>query len=273
MVGRLRSEDWRMAANYDDEWWARVYDSIYRATRQQEHEFYVQQAGTMPEPVLEIACGTGMVFLDLIRAGVDAYGFDISLPMLDALKRKASDGQRDEILRRVSRQDMADFSYPSMEFGTVLIPSGSFLFLLTQAEQIACLANIRRHLRSGGTLVLNFPVPSYQHLSNKALGPQTLVTVGDFEDALNGSTVHLACKTTAELVPQLQHMTWRFSQGSAAHEAAMCCRWVFPEEFKLLLRLAGFSSREVFGGFERNAPLETGDEAAWVASAERPAAC
>ena len=90
--------------------------------------------------------------------------------------------------------------------------------------------------------------------------------MGDFEDALNGSTVHLSCKTTAELVPQLQRMTWRFSRGSAVHETAMCCRWVFPEEFKLLLKLAGFSSWEVFGGFERNPVLETGDEAVWYAA-------
>jgi SAM-dependent methyltransferase len=254
-----------MAANYDDEWWARVYDSIYRATRKQEHDFYVQQAATVGQPVLEIGCGTGMVLLDLIRAGVDAYGFDISSPMLDALKRKVGDGQREEILGRITRQDMANFSYPSLKFGTVLIPSGSFLFLLTQAEQIACLANICRHLRSGGTLVLNFPVPSYQHLSNKALGPHTFVTVGDFDDALSGSAVHVSCKTAAELIPQLQHMTWRFSQGSDLHEADMCFRWVFPEEFKLLLRLAGFSSWEVFGGFERRALLEAGGEAVWVA--------
>jgi len=255
-----------MAVNYDDEWWARVYDSIYRATRRQEHDFYVQQAEAAAKPVLEVACGTGMVLLDLIRAGVDAYGFDISQPMLDMLKRKADSDRRDEIMRRISRQDMADFSYPSLRFGTVLIPSGSFFFLLTQAEQIACLANVHRHLFPGGTLVLNFPVLSYQHLANKAREPQAFVTVGDFEDALTGSTVQLSCKTTAELVPQLQHMTWRFSQGSTVHEAVMCCRWIFPEEFKLLLGLAGFSSWEVFAGFDRNPSLETGDEAVWFAS-------
>ena len=169
-----------MAVNYNDESWARVYDSVYRATRQPEHDFYVQPVAAWAEPVLEVACGTGMVLLDLIRAGADAHGFDISQPMLDMLKQKLPDERRDDLLRRVSRQDMADFSYPSQEFGTALIPSGSFLFLLTQAEQITCLANIRRHLRPGGTLVLNFPVPSYQHLANKAREPQAFVAVGDF---------------------------------------------------------------------------------------------
>ncbi len=252
-------------ANYDDAWWARVYDSIYWATRQQEHDFYMQQGRSFSEPVLEVACGTGTVLLDLLRSAVDAYGFDISQSMLDMLQRKLPVEQREEILRRVSRQNMVDFQYASVQFGTVLIPSGSFLFLLTQDEQIACLRNIYRHLRPGGKLVLNFAVPSYEHLVTMAKGPQPFTDFGDFKDAISGTTVRVSRRSTAELATQLWHTDWRFTSGSEAHDATMCFRWIFPEEFKLLLRIGGFASAEVTAGFDTKAVSVAAGEAVWSA--------
>jgi SAM-dependent methyltransferase len=254
-----------MAMNYEDEWWARLYDSIYWATRRQEHDFYVQQASTLAEPVLEAACGTGTVLLDLLHRGVDAYGFDISEPMLHMLRRKLADDRREQTFWRVNRQSMVDFNYPSLKFGTVLIPSGSFLFLLTQADQIACLTNIHRHLRSGGRLLLNFAVPSYEPLASMAKQPQPFSDFGEFQDSLGGSKVRVSCKTSTELAQQLFHMDWRFESGSEVHDAAMCFRWVFPEEFKLLLRLAGFATWEASSGFSGEPLLSVGVETVWSA--------
>ena len=253
------------AVNYEDEWWARVYDSIYYATRQQEHDFYVQQARSLAEPVLELACGTGTVLLDLLRLGVDAYGFDISQPMLDMLQRKMPVEQRDQTLRRISRQNMVDFEYPSLQFGTVLIPSGSFLFLLTEDERIACLKNVHHHLRSGGRLVLNFAVPSHEHLASLTKEPRPFADLGDFTDAISGSKVHVSCRSSIELATQLWHMDWCFAFGSELHKATMCFRWILPEEFTFLLRLAGFASCDVRAGFDGEQLTAAGGEAVWTA--------
>ena len=254
-----------MAVNYEDEWWARLYDSFYWATRRQEHDFYVQQAITLAEPVLEVACGTGTVLLDLLHQGVDAYGFDISQPMLDMLRRKLTDDGCEQRFGRVTRQSMVDFNYPSLKFSTVLIPSGSFLFLLTQADQIACLTNIHRHLSSGGRLLLNFAIPGYEYLASIRKEPQPFADLGDFQDCLGGSKVRVSCRTSVELVPQLFHQDWRFDSGSEVRDVAMCFRWIFPEEFKLLLRLAGFASWEVSTGFSREPLSAVGVETVWSA--------
>ena len=40
-------------------------------------------------PILEVACGTGMIFLPLLKKGLDIYGFDVSEQMLERLFYKA----------------------------------------------------------------------------------------------------------------------------------------------------------------------------------------
>lgn len=39
--------------------------------------------------MLEIACGTGMIFLQMLSEGIDIYGLDIADPMLNVLLKKA----------------------------------------------------------------------------------------------------------------------------------------------------------------------------------------
>jgi cyclopropane fatty-acyl-phospholipid synthase-like methyltransferase len=41
--------------------------------------------------VLEVGCGTGRIYLDLLRAGVDADGIDLSAAMLEEPRRKAAE--------------------------------------------------------------------------------------------------------------------------------------------------------------------------------------
>lgn len=69
----------------------RYFDSIaplYDGLNPIEHdvELYCQQAADVDGRVLEIGCGTGRVYLQLLRQGVDAYGIEISREMLAELE-------------------------------------------------------------------------------------------------------------------------------------------------------------------------------------------
>ncbi len=68
--------------------WAEWYDYMFKG-REEDVKFYVKEAEKAKGKVLEIACGTGRVYLELLRKGIDAYGIDISDELLNVLRNKA----------------------------------------------------------------------------------------------------------------------------------------------------------------------------------------
>jgi ubiquinone/menaquinone biosynthesis C-methylase UbiE len=75
-----------MAEIFDD--WPDRYDQwfstpIGRLVKQYESELLLQMANPRPgERVLDAGCGTGLFTLDLLRAGAEVVGLELSLPML-----------------------------------------------------------------------------------------------------------------------------------------------------------------------------------------------
>jgi SAM-dependent methyltransferase len=117
--------------------------------------FYVdlaRQAAGRGEAVLELACGTGRVTIPIAQAGVEVTGLDNAPAMLDVARRKAAAAGVDV---RWVLGDMRTFRL-GQRFGLVIIPFRSFLHLLTDADQQACLQHVYEHLLPGGRFALNF---------------------------------------------------------------------------------------------------------------------
>ena len=72
-------------SNYD--LWTEVYDLLYGDYRD-DIEFYKNEAKKVDEEVLEIGCGTGWVYLELLKEGIDIYGIDSSYKMLEKLRER-----------------------------------------------------------------------------------------------------------------------------------------------------------------------------------------
>ena len=68
--------------------------------------FYEDITKGIKGKVLEVACGSGRIYLELLKAGVDIYGIDLSEKMLDGLQKKAAERNLDP---RVSQADMRNF--------------------------------------------------------------------------------------------------------------------------------------------------------------------
>ena len=239
-------------ANYDNSWWPLIYDQWNeRGDRQQTHErefqFYSKQLAGETGPVLEAACGTGSILLRLLRQGVDIRGFDCAAGMLAVLRRKAVVLGLGDIDRRVCCQDMVDFCY-EQSFAAILIPASSFMLLPTQAAQIACLERIRAHLTPGGRLLMNFYIPS---LAGDLLAhidpPPSLEEFGEFSHPETGRRISVRFKKTVDLGEQTEHYQWFFACEGETAVVPMTARWIYKEEFQILLRLAGFSRWQLFG--------------------------
>jgi len=135
---------------------ARWYDvDMARNMRHDDVGLYRTLACAADGPVLEIGCGNGRILLDLLRAGVDAFGVDRSAGMLQALARKAAGrGLRAPIARMDARALGL-----ARHFALVLCPYSLVTYMTTPADAATLLGEARGVLRAGGALVLDAFVP------------------------------------------------------------------------------------------------------------------
>lgn len=255
------------AHNYESEMWALIYDQYNQGRHQRELEFYLRQLDSVEGPALELACGTGMILIELLRQGCDIYGLDISHCMLERLSAKANaEGLGDLIIGRTSEQDMKDFQF-DMQFSSIIIPARSFLHLTSQDDQIECLRRIHEHLKDGGRLILNFFNPSLSMLLGNLEMPNDYRHMGTYTDSsASNRRIDLYYKQQNLISDQLQHIQWKFVTEDGELLSDMRVRWIYKEEFQLLLRLAGFENWALLGDFDGTTFSTNSSEMIWIAT-------
>ena len=123
--------------------------------RLQDVLFYRDAAREFDDPVLELGCGTGRIAMALAQAGNRITGLDLSERMLErAIKKRAA--LRVEARERIHfvQGDMAQFDLGE-KFRLVIIPFRPFQHLLEVRQQMDCLDCVRKHLATGGRLILD----------------------------------------------------------------------------------------------------------------------
>lgn len=122
--------------------------------RQDEIQMYRDLASEAGDSVLELACGTGLISIELARAGHRVTGLDISPDMLQVARRKVSQEDTDARSRlSLVEADMKDFKLDGM-FDGILIPNNSFGYLTALADQQTCLRAVYEHLEPQGLMVI-----------------------------------------------------------------------------------------------------------------------
>ena len=248
--------------NYCNNIWPLVYDRYNQGRHQQELAFYSHELAPCTGPVLEVACGTGMILIPLLKQDLDIYGFDLSIPMLQELFTKVESKDLSDVRRRVSRQNMTDFQIDA-EFESIFIPARSFLHLATQEDQLACLRNIHHHLRDDGTFMLNFFTPSLSALLSHVDPNPDFVDFGKYPHPDGKSVITVSMRQANDLSEQVQHITWRFEFEGRVHESPMLVSWIYKREFELLAKLSGFTVAQIYSGFDKS-PYNGEGEMVWV---------
>ncbi|MHB1000806.1 MAG: class I SAM-dependent methyltransferase [Armatimonadota bacterium] len=251
--------------NYENEIWALIYDQYNQGRHQHELSFYSEQLDGIRGPVLELACGTGMILLELLKQGHDIYGLDVSEHMLERLSFKASAEGLDTLIDgRTIRHDMKSFQY-DMQFDSIIIPARSFLHLTSQDDQIECLRRVHCHLKDGGRLILNFFNPSLSALLNNLELPADFMDTGTYTNPYDENRkIRLYYRQQNHIADQLQYIEWKFVTEDAELLSSMVIRWIYKEEFQLLLKLAGFSNWNLLGGFDGSAFSVDSKEMIWI---------
>ncbi|WP_247730537.1 class I SAM-dependent methyltransferase [Halovivax limisalsi] len=136
---------------------ARFYDAQVGAGDRDDVAFYRDLATSVDGPVLETACGTGRIYLELLAAGVDADGFDLSPDALAILREHAAERGLDP---SVWTADLADFAV-DRAYALATCPFNALQHLRTVDAQLAALESIHDALEPGGRFVFDVFVPGF----------------------------------------------------------------------------------------------------------------
>jgi SAM-dependent methyltransferase len=144
---------------------AKYYDAAYAAKKDLvDIPFYVDLAQRLGGPVLEIACGTGRVLLNIGRAGLEIVGVDQSKAMLNVFETQLQ-REPSEVRSRVSvyEGDMRRFRL-GRKFPLVIIPFRPMQHMLTLKDQIAALTTASAHLQENGRLAFDVFFPLFDRI-------------------------------------------------------------------------------------------------------------
>jgi len=232
--------------------------------------FYVDYAQQCQSPILELACGTGRLVIPLAKAGFDVYGVDLSDNMLEVC-RKAIHQQPFEQHVHLFLADMAHFDLPRKDFRLAFIALRSFMHLLSEEDQLACVQRAYEHLRPQGHFIITVIAPNQEKL---ALRPSDEFTVQREFDLPNGHHVQRKERLVAhDRVNQVRHFEFKFEEFDTAGQLVrervvpLRTRYLFRDELQLLLETVGFQSVDVYRDYDKTPYDGTGE---MIVVARRP---
>lgn len=240
----------RTPAGYD-ETRAEIYARRMEETDRGDVSFYVERATEADGPVLELACGTGRIYLEILERGVSIDGLDASDAALDVLRDAAT--ERD-VEPSVWQADMASFE-TERTYDLVICPFNAVQHLLSIDEQLAALRCIDDALASDGRFIFDVFVPRFDVICD-TYGEWTTEPVSHREESYEyhsrtrlGDEVEQQFIVENKLVDPANEEVW-----TSEHRLAMLPK----REVELLARLSPFSEWRVTGDFE-DRPLRDGD--------------
>jgi SAM-dependent methyltransferase len=235
---------------------AELYDDASLGI-QGELDFYLKEAKKTKGKVLEAACGTGRILLPLLEAGVNIEGFDLSIKMLDVLKKKA---KKKNLKPKVWRADMRNFR-SNKKYDLIIIPYRAFNHVEKSEDQIMTLKNLKKHLKKGGKLILNFFYPDFNYIArmNGKASKKSKVMI-------KGRKYLISEIPRYSPVDQLIRVDWIFEDEKGKKKKILKIHlcYIYKKEFELLLKLSGFSKWKVYGGFKKQKLKNEKQEMVWI---------
>lgn len=236
---------------------AHFYDAFYGHRELDDVPFYIERAESAGGPVLEVACGTGRVYLELLDAGVDADGFDGSAEMLSILREQASQRGLDP---SVWQADMRTVE-ADREYGLIIVPFRAFLHLIETADQQAALERFHELLAPGGELIIAFFAPDFEVIC----GDYGEWRVVDIEVEGTEYTVRDRSEFADEIEQTVRvDREIRDPEGDVVAESRFTIKMIPKREFELLLETSPFEDWSVHGDFELDSLERTSQEMVWI---------
>lgn len=238
---------------------ANDYDLEYQSQTEQDVPFWCELVMRYtPKRVLELACGSGRIGLELLHSpgDFDLEGLDISPEMFAAYRHKLA-REPGAIQNRVTlhEADMSDYQLEHKgEFDLVFLPFNSVVHLYEIEQQLSTFKNTYDHLAPGGRFVVDIFLPDIDYLSD-ALNRPSHVYLEDEIEVPGEFTMLLYSSRKYDPFEQLEHITWTHEKffETGEHERylnRLDMHIFFPRELQLLFLATGFSIEAIYGGYD-----------------------
>jgi SAM-dependent methyltransferase len=234
-----------------DEGLAAYYDAMAAEHSDADRAFYVDRATAADGPVLELAVGTGRIYLEVLAAGVDADGVDASPAMLSALRERAAERDLDP---SVWEGDMRHLD-PDRSYDLVYCPFNALHHATTVDDQQATFESVYDALAPGGRFVFDVFVPNFDVIE---------ATYGEWQtESLTVDGVEHEFRTRTQFVDEPRQIVQVENRlldpgGDIRHESGHRIGPLPFQQVELLARASPFESWSVVGDFDGK-PLEDGD--------------
>jgi SAM-dependent methyltransferase len=172
---------------------------------------------------LEFGIGTGRIALPIARRGVEVHGIDLSRAMVARLYAKAGAAGIG-----ITIGDFATTHAPG-EFSLAYLVFNTICNLTTQEAQIACFINAAKHLKPGGSFVVEVCVPALRLLPPGQRAVPFAVENDHWAYDLYD------CATQAMSSNYVHH------DGGRGRLRSFPFRYVWPSELDLMARIAGLA--------------------------------
>jgi SAM-dependent methyltransferase len=244
------------------EYYERVsdYDLEYQSQSEQDIPFWRELVTRYtPRRVLELACGSGRIGLELLNISGDfeLEGLDIEPAMLAAYARKL-EREPAAVRQRVTlhKGDMSSYTLPHKgTFDLILLPFNSICHLYEIEQQLDAFKNTYEHLAPSGRFVVDTFLPDIDYLSNALNRPSNVYLEDEIEGRNDEFTMLLYTTRKYDQIEQLQHITWThekfFETGeSERYLTRLDMHIFFPRELQLLFLSSGFAIEAIYGGYD-----------------------
>ena len=250
--------------------YAELYD-IRVSDWEGEVDFYrglILNSDLKSQCVLEVACGTGRVTMQLAKEEIDITGLDISSELLEIAQAKSVGMSNVKWILN----DMKRFEIDT-KFGFAIMPGHSFQFMNSPDEQVKCLEQIKQHLVADGLLVMHLDHQDFGWLAKLPNKKELVYKQGRI---LTHPTTNLQYRPSSawSFEPSTQTATVKTNWEEVDRKENVTQIWemepkqlhcVFRFEMEHLLKRAGFSIEAVYGDFFKNKLTDESEEMIWVA--------
>jgi len=225
---------------------APYYDAVYGDYH--DIGFYRNIARQFGEPILEVACGTGRVMLELVKLGCEVGGVDSSKALLDVLRKKVEKLPADEKGHiRVKQADMRDFQM-ERRYRLAIIPASSLLHLPSTKDKEQCLRTVFEHVINGGKVAVDVynpeaegPEGHLKHASTRMDGDGKVIS------HFISSKFNRAAKTD-----NTYHFIDVTDKAGATKRVTINYKfyYLFYKDLKKLLEDTGFRDVKLYGNYD-----------------------
>jgi SAM-dependent methyltransferase len=208
--------------------------------------FYITQAETFGDPILELACGTGRIAIPIAERGFDISGIDVSEGMLNQARAKI---QGKELDVDFIHADIRNFELDKT-FNLIIFAYNSLAHIHDLESFEALCDSIKRHLAPDGRFIVDMFVPKMKYFVRES---SNRYPVTEFPNPDGDGTVVISENNVYDNATQINHVKWYYRIGDAPEQVReLNMRIYFPRELEALLTYNGFQIERKYGDFQGN---------------------